>query len=264
MLPPMKRSEHVGRGFTLIEILVVIAVVGILMALLLPALGKAKGRAQGIGCSNNIRQLVVAWTVYADEHGGKLVNNHGIQETMRTQSNWVNNVLDWGFSSGNTNLATLRQGHLTQYLGENTGVFHCPSDKSVAENGYRIRSYSMNSLVGDPGELTNRFNPQMLQFFKITDFPKPSETYVFLDEHPDTLNDGFFMNRWAEEKWGNLPANYHDNGANLSFADGHVERHQWVEESTLKPNIRGGSGGVFPAPGSRDYAWMREHSSVLK
>ncbi len=260
----MKCRSRKGIGFTLIELLVVIAVIAILFGLLLPSLGKAKGRAQTIACSNNLRQLIIGWTSYADDRGGKTVNNHGIQETLRTQSNWVNNVLDWGLSKGNTNLATLREGHLTPYLGENTGIFHCPSDKSTAENGSRIRSYAMNSMVGDPGELTNRFNPHLLQFFKITDFPKPSETYVFLDEHPDTLNDGFFMNRWAEEKWGNLPANYHDSGANLSFADGHIERHRWVEESTLKPNIRGGSGGVFSAPGSKDYEWLRDRSSVRR
>ncbi|MBI3870996.1 MAG: prepilin-type N-terminal cleavage/methylation domain-containing protein [Verrucomicrobia bacterium] len=260
----MKRTRTRRRGFTLIEVLVVVAIVALLAGILLPVLAKAKGRAQGITCANNIRQLHIAWIGFADEHGGKLVNNHGIQETLRTRDNWVNNVLDWGFSPGNTNLETLRSGHLTPYLGESTGVFHCPSDKSVADNGSRIRSYSMNSMVGDPGELTNRFNPQMLQFFKNTDFPKPSEIYVFLDEHPDTLNDGFFMNRWAEPKWGNLPANYHDSGANLSFADGHVERHRWVEETTLKPNIKGGSGGVFATDSSRDYDWLREHTSVRK
>ncbi|MBI1841621.1 MAG: prepilin-type N-terminal cleavage/methylation domain-containing protein, partial [Verrucomicrobia bacterium] len=231
----MKRTRTRRRGFTLIEVLVVVAIVALLAGILLPVLAKAKGRAQGITCANNIRQLHIAWIGFADEHGGKLVNNHGIQETLRTRDNWVNNVLDWGFSPGNTNLETLRSGHLTPYLGESTGVFHCPSDKSVADNGSRIRSYSMNSMVGDPGELTNRFNPQMLQFFKNTDFPKPSEIYVFLDEHPDSIDDGYFLNEAYEWKWNDLPASYHNGAASFWFADGHSETHRWLFASTKRP-----------------------------
>lgn len=249
-------------AFTLIELLVVIAVIAILSAILLPALGKARGKANTAACANNIRQLSLAWTMYADERAGTLVNNHGIQETVKRRQNWVNNLLDWNYSPDNTNLQSLTSGELATYLSDSTSPFKCPSDKSMAANGARIRSMSMNSLVGNPGELTNRFNPQMIQFFQITQIPKPSEIYVFLDEHPDTINDGFFMNRWAELKWGNLPANYHDNGANLSFADGHVEQHQWVVPDTLKPNILGGSGGVFAPSRPDDYEWLKTHSSV--
>ena len=258
----IKPTDETGQpGFTLIEVLVVVAIIGILAGMLLPALSRAKGRAQGITCANHVRQLQIAWTLFADEHEGRLINNHGIQETVRRRDNWVNNVLDWNYSPDNTNLVSLTSGHITPYLGKSTAVFKCPSDRSIAENGERIRSFSLNSLVGDPGELTNRFNPQLLQFVKITDFPKPSDTYVFLDEHPDTINDGFFMNRWSEYKWGNLPAANHDNGANLSFADGHVEKHRWVESTTLKPPVKGGSGGVFPAEPRADYEWLRDHSS---
>lgn len=244
--------------------LVVVAVIAILAGLLLPSLSKAKGKAQGVTCANNIKQLSIAWTVYSDEHAGLFVNNHGIQETVRRRQNWVNNLLDWNYSPDNTNFASLTTGELSPYLGEATQVFKCPSDKSIAENGRRIRSFSMNSLVGNPGELTNRFNPKMVQFYQISDVTKPSEIYVFLDEHPDTINDGFFMNRWEEYKWGNLPASYHDDSANLSFVDGHVEKHRWVEGTTLKPAVKGGSGGVFAAAPPTDFDWLKNHSSVYR
>ena len=249
-------------GFTLIELLVVIAVIAILAGILLPTLSKARGKANTSTCANNIRQLSIAWTMYADERGGTLVNNHGLQETVRRRQNWVNSLLDWNYSPDNTNLQSLTTGELAPYLAEATSAYHCPSDRSMAANGRRIRSMSMNSLVGNPGELTNRFNPQLVQFYLITQIPKPSEVYVFLDEHPDTINDGFFMNRWAEYKWGNLPASYHDNGANLSFADGHVERHQWVVPDTMKPAELGGSGGVFAPSRPEDYDWLKARSSV--
>lgn len=249
-------------AFTLIELLVTIAIIGIIAGMLLPTLGRAKGKGQRVECLNNVRQLSVAWTVYADERSGLFVNNHGIQETVKRRENWVNNLLDWNYSPDNTNLNSLRSGELCGFLGEATRVFKCPSDRSKAENGPRIRSYSMNSLVGNPGELTNKFNPHLVQFYRMSDVPKPSETYVFLDEHPDTINDGFFMNRWAEYNWGNVPAGYHDGAANLSFVDGHAETHKWVDAETLKPAEKGGTGGVFPAVARNDYDWLRDHSSV--
>ena len=131
------------------------------------------------------------------------------------------------------------------------GVVHCPSDKSTAPNGPRIRSVSLNSLVGDPGVVAGQFNPLYVQFLKSAQFVKPAETFTFLDEHPDTINDGFFVNRLEEFQWGNLPGSYHNRGANITFADGHVEFHRWVVADTVRPPVQGGAGGGFPA-GPRD------------
>ncbi len=257
-------SRHARRAFTLVEVLVVIAIIALLAALLLPALAGAKSRGQAVICVNNLKQLVTAHEIYADENQDLFVNNHGTQETLRTAQSWVNNIQDMLDSDGNTNLALLTSGKLAPYLNFDTAVFKCPADRSVANNGPRIRSVSLNSLVGDPGEVTNRFNPQLVQFYKLTDIPDPSRIYVFLDEHPDTLNDGFFMNRWDEFRWGNLPGSFHNGAANLSFADGHVEAHRWVLGDTRRPWERGGTLGTFVPAGPEDYEWLKQRSSVRK
>ena len=112
--------------------------------------------------------------------------------------------------------------------------------------------------------LTNQFNPAYLQFFKSTDVPAPSGIHVFIEEHPDTINDGFFMNRLDEARWGNLPASYHNGSANLTFVDGHLESHRWVVPDTVRPAREGGAGGGFDALPATDFNWLRERSSIRR
>jgi prepilin-type N-terminal cleavage/methylation domain-containing protein/prepilin-type processing-associated H-X9-DG protein len=256
------------RGFTLIELLVVIAIIAILAGMLLPALSKSKAKAQGILCLSNAKQLTLAWILYTDEHDDFFVSNHGRDETRATRQGWANNVQDWSASEENTNLIYLTETKLSPYLNRSTAVFKCPGDRSVAECGPRIRSMSMNAMVGSTGTLTNRFNPDYKQFLKPSDLESSAQTFVFIDEHPDTINDGFFVNHLNDYQWGNLPASYHNGASSLSFADGHTETHRWAVAGgvggTVKPARQGGVGGVFDAAPRTDFQWLKERTSYRR
>jgi prepilin-type N-terminal cleavage/methylation domain-containing protein/prepilin-type processing-associated H-X9-DG protein len=277
-----------ARGFTLIELLAVIAISAMLAALLLPALSKARGRAEAIACLNNTRQLALAEQLYVDDHNGCLPYNLGMNgSSFRTNINWVNNVMSWDLSSDNTNPATLTEASLGPYAGGNTAVYHCPSDRSLSAiqraAGWdrRIRSYSMNAMVGDAGTFSvsgvNINNPGYKQFFKATQISHPAEIFVFLDEHPDSIDDGYFLNRETpvanmtysannatQDEWTDLPATYHDNSTTFSFADGHGSLHHWKEINTVRP-ARPDAAGLpiaVPANAAADFDWMLEHMSI--
>ena len=266
-------------AFTLVELLVVIAVLGILAALLTTGLTQAKGKGHSIACLNHERQLIVAWHVYADENEGRVAKNYGIARTLQTVANgtyqnWVNNVLDWSTDPMNTNKALLFAGGIGPYLSGQAEVYRCPSDRALSEAqralGWRsrVRSYSMNAMVGDAGEFTtdgfNTNNPAYKQFFAFTEIPQPSDIFVFIEEHPDSIRDGYFLNNATVYQWSDLPASYHGGGANIVFADGHAEYQKWKVGSTRVPPepLAFDPGRTLVGRERRDFYWLMQRTSV--
>jgi prepilin-type processing-associated H-X9-DG protein len=260
----------------LIELLTVIAVIAVLAAILLPALSKASERARAIFCLNNTKQLGLAWQLYADEHDGRLPYNLGMDGTFRTNLNWVNNVMTWDLSPDNTNPATITEASLGSYASGATIIYRCPSDHALSAiqraAGWdaRVRSYSMNAMVGDAGSFStngvNVNNPNYAQFFKTTQILRPSEIFVFLDEHPDSINDGYFLERDYYPEWHDLPASYHNGSTAFSFADGHSALHRWTLPATVRPPQPDGANLpiAIAANESADFEWVIDHMSIGK
>ena len=286
-IPPFATGAE-ERGFTLIELLVVIAIIAVLAALLLPALSQAKGRAQAVMCLNNTKQLTLAWHVYVGDHEDRLPYNLVMTPGgTRTPLNWVNNVMTWGLDSDNTNTATITEASLGPYSGS-MGIYHCPSDQalsaiqSAAGWDGRIRSYSMNAMVGDAGDFSasgfNINNPDYTQFFELTQIPQPADIFVFLDEHPDSIDDGYFLERATEDaypsayggpayknaQWIDLPATYHNRATAFSFADGHSALRRWLQADTYRPPLPDAAGLPISisAGAQQDFDWVVEHMSV--
>lgn len=267
-----------NRGFTLIELLVCVAIIGILASLLLPVLAGAKAKSQAITCLNNLRQLSLATQVYTDDHRDLLPYNLGHAEIVRTVArnwyyNWSTPIMSWELDSDNTNTTLLVKGGIGPYTGPSTRLYRCPSDTVLSEvqaqRGWRerIRSVSMNLMIGNAGDYSrggdNANNPGYRQYFKQVQIPRPAEIFVFIDEHPDSINDGYFLNRYYSKQWTDLPASYHNGGSTLTYADGHAEIHKWRSASTKPPSRPYASKLPFalPAGDRADWEWLMARMS---
>jgi prepilin-type N-terminal cleavage/methylation domain-containing protein/prepilin-type processing-associated H-X9-DG protein len=268
-LKDLRRSSEgvlgASPGFTLIELLVVIAIIAILAAMLLPALSKAKTKAQGIMCLNHTKQLTLAWLTYAHDNNDRCVYNKGTAGT--DLQNWVGNVMSWGTDPQITNLTLITQAQLGPYTSRSIGIYKCPADNLPAKAGPRTRSLSMNACVGNIGSSGNNgsINGQYQQYRKLSEFTRPTEIYVFLDEHPDSINDGWFVfcsgaDPAERSQWSDLPASYHNGACGFSFADGHSQIKKWQSASTRRPVKQNSTDFPIPVGNDiRDITCQRTH-----
>jgi prepilin-type N-terminal cleavage/methylation domain-containing protein len=255
-------------AFTLIEILIVIAIIAILAALLLPALSTAKAKGLRISCMNNLRQLGVGCQVYTADNDGRLVENwpYALQPSLETNC-WMHGNMRSGLDA--TNQALLRTGKLFPYAN-NPNSYHCPADRSTAGSvvtagsgsAPRVRSYSMNSWMGS--RYMEREQPTFNQrpyrtFVRDSELnaATPASLFVIADEHESTIDDSFFFISMNDtDVFMNYPGTRHDRGYALSFADAHVEHYKIRD-----PGTKGPAQGSY-SPTNSDWVRLKQVTTI--
>jgi prepilin-type N-terminal cleavage/methylation domain-containing protein/prepilin-type processing-associated H-X9-DG protein len=242
-------AQYSRHAFTLIELLVVIAIIAILASLLFPALAMAQTKARAINCLSNLKQLETCWHLYAVDNDDILPPNNSISSMsgsiLAANISWCPD-----HPRTDTNANDLKSGVLFRY-NTSVAIYHCPADRSTLETssgvkipGLRNRSYNMSQSVNVyPEYLIDLKLPGVSDipyWKKFSDIrrPVPSQLFVFIDEHEEIILDAQFGNPvdnplWPAPMWFDMPSNRHNQGANLSFADGHAERWRWRVPKTF-------------------------------
>jgi len=282
-------------AFTLIVLLVVIAIIGILAALLMPVLSKAKQRAQGAVCLGGERQMILAMTLYTSDNNELFPPNPDDGNTTPGH-NWCSGQAGIG-GAQEFNPDVVRDPALSlliTYLGGSTAMFRCPADKRMgtyqgsnpALQGQSVpaaRTFSMNQAVGaicpgyDQGrghsgspslpvngpwlnnQQTHRRNSPWFTYGKATSInaPGPSMLWILVDEAATGLNDAAFAFGMETPRWIDAPGTYHNIGCGFGFADGHTETHQWRSRA-----IKTAHTNATDPLDIQDWNWVQQRTSA--
>ncbi len=254
------------RGFTLIELLVVISIIALLLGLLMPALEKARELARRAVCLSHLRDLSLAWFMYADDSDGKLVNGEAGDDTRPRTDDATGKVYveppwtyrtdpthsDPAVRSSYTQKAKIEKGALFTYT-KSTKVYRCPGGRAN-----HMRTYSITcALNGDGSSLVD--GNAMLWIKNKSLVRRPNERIVFIDEGltvEPTENRSFKISYYNHE-WIDPPPMRHSGGTTFAYADGHTGYRKWTGTDTITYGVTYTRGSPATSDGSQDCRDMR-------
>jgi prepilin-type N-terminal cleavage/methylation domain-containing protein/prepilin-type processing-associated H-X9-DG protein len=252
-----KGKKPVGKkAFTLMELLVVIAIIAMLISILVPALRAARDQGRRIHCLANVKTLTLAWLMYKDDNGDKLVRGH--TGDVWQPDDWVHSAQ--GQQSLEQKLRAIREGALYRYTGKAVEVYRCPADRRIKNlTLFCYRSFSIaNGANGEdwPGD--------HVPVKRYSNIKNPSMKYIFLEDiDPRGDNVGSWQIHYTPQQWIDPLAMWHNRRSTLGFADGHSEMHQWHDKSFIdwsQKAMDNDPGFVFgmtpPASEREDYNFM--------
>lgn len=245
------KASTAKNGFTLIELLVVIAIIAILASMLLPALAKAKLKAGGVRCMNNDKQLGLAHILYSHDYEDIALGPDATSIAPAWCGGNVYSIPEAVDDRFITNSPTYK------YL-RSKEIFRCPADTAglryLGKIVPRNRSYAMNAYIGATATQWVTRNNHLRNARKYSDMIAPSDMYVLIDEHENSINDSHFfpfdnLRAFGNQKWLDAPSGRHGNAAGFTFGDGHAEIKRW---RTKIDGFKRRGGEVIP----NDISWL--------
>lgn len=268
MIP--RRFKARCQGFSRLDLLAVLATAALLALVATAMASTHRLTPEVILCQENLRRLAKGWHAHGTDNTLLARNPDGLEATVPnplTSDAWALGLLDWTTAPDNTNQSKVQIPAFAPYVGTDVGIYRCPSDRFVStgqrDRGWqnRIRTYVMNGFVNSTG--AGGFSPNYVRFHTLSDFSSPQTTFVFTEEHPDSINDPTFLADPASRNFYDLPASFHEGAATFSFTDGHVETRRWQNSRIRQPIRFTTFTPVATTPNDLDLRWLGERASQL-